>query len=254
MTQVHEFGLRSGVHRAAPPAARAAWASHPGNRRKVNDDRAAVGAGWAVVADGVGSVPGSDAAAEAAVAEFGARAAGIGSVTDAVAAVHAVNAHVLALVASGRLAPGVATTLVGAVVVPGGVVVVAVGDSPAWATDAAGARLVCGPRRRWDPVLQSFTLLAAIGAECPPDPEVAALPIGSGLRVVLASDGVLETEPDAPVPATVRAATGPDVVTAALRVVARTLAGPARDNVTVAVLDVGTPEFPGAARAAQRRA
>jgi serine/threonine protein phosphatase PrpC len=242
MTQLDDFRLRSGAHHAAPPAARAAWASHPGHRRPVNEDRAAVGDGWAVVADGVGSVPGSDAAAGVAVAEFGARAAGIRSAPDAVDAVRAVNARVLELVGAGDLAPGVATTLVGAVVVPGGVVVVGVGDSPAWALDGAGARLVCRPRRRWDPLLQSFTLLAAIGGERPPDPELAVLPSGDGLRVVLASDGVLETEPDSLVPATVRAATGPDVVTAALRVVARTLAGPARDNVTVAVLDVGAPQ------------
>jgi len=242
MPALDDFRLRAGQHLGVPPQGRAAWVSHPGHRRPANDDRAAVGAGWAVVADGVGSVPGSGAAAEVAVAEFGRLAPDIRSAADAATAIGRVNERVLSLVRAGRLAPDVATTLVGAVGLPDGVLVVGVGDSPAWALDAAGARLVCPPQRRWDPLLQSFTLLAAIGARRV-DPNVECLPVGAGLRLVLASDGVLEEEPDAAVPAAVLAAAGGDVATAARRVLARALEGPGTDNVTVAVLDVGAPQF-----------
>jgi serine/threonine protein phosphatase PrpC len=246
MSRVDDARLRAGAFGAPPPAGRGAWVSHPGHRRPSNDDRAAVGDGWAAVADGVGSIPGSGSAAEVAVAEFGARARGIASVADAVDAVRQVNDVVLAMARAGDLPPAVATTLVGAVATGSGVIVVGVGDSPAWSL-AGGAppdvRLVCAPQRRWDPLLQSFTLLQAIGAERPPEPNVAHVPVGEGVRIVLASDGVLEDEPGAAVPSAVAAAAAGDAPAAARAVLDHALRGSAADNVTVAVLDLGVPQF-----------
>jgi serine/threonine protein phosphatase PrpC len=241
MATVDDARLRAGDWLAASPGGRGAWVSHPGHRRTVNDDRAAVGGGWAAVADGVGSLPGSGAAAEVAVAEFGRLAPRIATAGDAVDAVHEIDARVRAMSRAGELPSHVATTLAGAVARPDGVVVVCVGDSPAWSLGAGGPRLLVRPQRRWDPLLQSFTLLNAVGSGRLRDPAVAAVPAGAGIRVVLATDGVLDDEPDADVPAALLAAAAGDVPAAARSVLEHVLRGPASDNVTVAVLDVGRP-------------
>ena len=247
MSRVDDARLRAGAFGAAPPAGRGAWVSHPGHRRPSNDDRAAVGDGWVAVADGVGSIAGSGEAAGVAVAEFGARAAGITSVADAVDVVRQVDELVHAMSRAGDLPPGVATTLVGAVAAGPGVIVVGLGDSPAWSLGGDGpavdVRLVCAPQRRWDPLLQSFTLLQAVGSGRPADPGVACVPVGDGVRLVLASDGVLEDEPGAEVPSAVREAAAGDAAAAARAVLDHVLRGRAPDNVTVAVLDVGVPRF-----------
>jgi serine/threonine protein phosphatase PrpC len=246
MATVDDARRRAGDWLAAAPSGRGAWVSHPGKRRAVNDDRAAVGGGWAAVADGVGSRPGSGAAAEAAVREFGRRAPRIATVVDAVDAVREIDERIRAMSRAGELAPDVATTLAGVVARPDGVVVVCVGDSPAWSLDAGGARLLTRPQRRWDPLLQSFTLLSAIGSGKLRDPAAVAVPAGAGIRVVLATDGVLDDEPGADVPAAVLAAGSGEVATAARRVLDHVLRGPADDNVTVAVFDLGRPGFDGA--------
>ena len=69
------------------------------------------------------------------------------------------------------------------------------------------------------------------------------MPVGDGVRLVLASDGVLEDEPGAEVPSAVREAAAGDAAAAARAVLDHVLRGRAPDNVTVAVLDVGVPRF-----------
>ena len=92
------------------------------------------------------------------------------------AAVQGAHDRVLDLVRQRRLPDGTATTLVAAVHLGDDVlVVVNVGDSPAWLLTPQGPRLLAQLHRRWDPLRRSFALLSAIGVGTVLEPSVCTL-------------------------------------------------------------------------------
>ena len=222
---------------------RAAWRSHTGYRRPSNDDRAALASGIAAVADGVGSTAGGGLAAQVAVAAFVAAATGARDEEEVREAALQAHGAVRRAASGGRLPREALTTLTAAVVVPGGVVVVNVGDSPAWLVGPAAPRHVTQLHRRWDPLLGAWLLSSALGGET--DPEVSSVllawPQEPTLRLVLATDGVLDSSRDPDPPARLHAGRLDDVRTAADRLVRDVLKGAATDNVTVAVLEADGP-------------
>jgi serine/threonine protein phosphatase PrpC len=225
-----------------------AWVSDIGHQRPRQEDRAAGGPNFVVVADGVGSIPGGGEAAQVAVGHFGALIAGAGSAEDVVAAVADTHALIVRLIERGTLPPNCATTLTAAVGLGGEVLIVNVGDSPGWVLEEGGARSLVRLHRRWDPFRQSFVLLSALGARDFGGPAVTVLTPTVRSRIVLASDGVLADPNDPDPPAVLGLARDGDVSSAARRVAAAVLAGAATDNLTVAVIDVG-PDRPAPALA-----
>jgi serine/threonine protein phosphatase PrpC len=216
-----------------------AWVSDIGHQPARQEDRAAVGANFVVVADGVGSMPGGAEAAQVAVGHFGALIVGAASANDVVTVVEETNALIIGLVARGTLPPNCATTLTAAVGIGTDVLIVNVGDSPGWLLDAAGPRSVVRLHRRWDPFRQSFVLLSALGTRGFSGPAVTTLTPSTRTRIVLASDGVVADPADPDPPEVLKLAQEGDVISAARRVTTAVLLGDATDNVTVAVLDIG---------------
>jgi serine/threonine protein phosphatase PrpC len=214
-----------------------AWVSDIGHQRPRQEDRAAGGPNFVVVADGVGSIPGGGEAAQVAVGHFGALIAGAGSAEDVVAAVADTHALIVRLIERGTLPPNCATTLTAAVGLGGEVLIVNVGDSPGWVLEEGGARSLVRLHRR-----------SALGARDFGGPAVTVLTPTVRSRIVLASDGVLADPNDPDPPAVLGLARDGDVSSAARRVAAAVLAGAATDNLTVAVIDVG-PDRPAPALA-----
>ncbi len=222
------------------PAFSSAWVSDVGHHRLRQDDRAAAGANFVAIADGVGSVPGGGEAAQVAVGHFAALITGAASEADVVAAFQETHRLLSRLITDGRLPAGCATTLTAAVRIGTGLVVANVGDSPGWLLDdVEGPRSVVRLHRRWDPFRESFVLLSALGGPEPGRPAITTLPADRALRLVLASDGIVDDATDPDPPRVLELAAGGDVAAAARRIADAVLAGPARDNLTVAVIDVG---------------
>ena len=224
---------------AAAPAMSSAWVSDIGHGRTRQEDRAAVGSNFVVVADGVGSVPGGGEAAQVAVGHFCALIVGAGSAQDVVAAVEDTHALIVRLTERGVLPPKCATTLTAAVGIGSEVLIVNVGDSPGWVLADDGARSIVRLHRRWDPFRQSFVLLSALGAKDFSAPAVTTLTPAGRTRIVLASDGVVADPTDPDPPEVLELARAGEVGPAARRVVDAVLHGVAQDNLTVAVIDVG---------------
>lgn len=216
-----------------------AWVSDIGHQRSRQDDRAAVGADFAVVADGVGSVPGGGDAAQVAVGHFAALIGGARSEADVTTAVEETHALIVRRIREGSLPPDCATTLTAAVRIDRRILIVNVGDSPGWLLDAEGPRSVVRLHRRWDPFRESFVLLSALGGARFGGPAITALTPSTRIRLVLASDGVISDPADPDPPAELELARTGEVSAAARRVTEAVLRGAAPDNVTVAVIDVG---------------
>jgi PPM family protein phosphatase len=224
-----------------------AWVSDIGHQRTRQEDRAAAGPNFVVVADGVGSTPGGAEAAQVAVGHFCALMAGAEAASDVVAAVENTHALIVRLIESQALPPNCATTLTAAVSLGAEVLIVNVGDSPGWQLDEDGAHSIVRLHRRWDPFRQSFVLLSALGAKDFSGPTVTTLTPTVRTRIVLASDGVIADAADPDPPEVLNLAREADVTTAARRVAAAVLLGDALDNLTVAVVDIG-PTGPGSVR------
>jgi len=224
---------------AAPPAMSSAWVSDIGHQRPRQEDRAAAGSNFMVVADGVGSIPGGGEAAQVAVGQFCALIVRAQSAVDVVAAVEDTHALIVRLIERGTLPPNCATTLTAAVNLGSEVLIVNVGDSPGWLLEDDGARSIVRLHRRWDPFRQSFVLLSALGAKDFSAPAITTLTPIVRTRLVLASDGVVADPADPDPPQVLDLAREGDVITAARRVAAGVLDGSAMDNLTVAVVDIG---------------
>jgi PPM family protein phosphatase len=219
-----------------------AWVSDIGHQRTRQEDRAAVGANFVVVADGVGSIPGGGEAAQVAVGYFCALITAARSPADVVAAVDETHALIVRLIERGTLPPNCATTLTAAVSIGAEVLIVNVGDSPGWLLEDDGARSIVRLHRRWDPFRQSFVLLSALGAKDFSGPAVTTLTPTVRTRIVLASDGVIADPADPDPPEVLGLAREGDVISAARRVATAVLLGDALDNLTVAVIDIGPDE------------
>jgi serine/threonine protein phosphatase PrpC len=216
-----------------------AWVSDIGRQRSRQDDRAAVGADFAVLADGVGSVPGGGEAAQVAVGHFAAAIVGASSRADVTAAVEQTHRLIVRRTRDGSLPPDCATTLTAAVRIDQEILIVNVGDSPGWLLTEDGPQSVVRLHRRWDPFRESFVLLSALGGSRFDGPALTTLPVTSRIRLVLARDGVIDDPADPDPPAALELARAGEATTAARRVTEAVLLGAAADNVTVAVIDVG---------------
>jgi protein phosphatase len=222
---------------------RAAWVSDVGKLRLENQDRVLAGLNALAVADGVGSAPGSAETADFVVRAFLELVASATDETDVLDAVHTLQSRIAASIDIGELPPQGATTLTAAVHCGEDLVVVNVGDSPAWLMNATGPRSLIRAQRRWDPFQQSYVLLSALGPSGLGAVASTLVVIDRPIRLVLASDGVLDpAEPDRFPDALLDARRGslPEVVRRILR---KTLDGAAGDNITVAVVDVGPEEI-----------
>jgi len=221
----------------------AAWCSHTGHVRASNDDRATVGRNYAAVADGVGGSADGAGAAATAIEQFAALAASATSEQDVIDAVSAAHEAILRKQRDGALAFGAATTLLAAVALDTGLLVANVGDSVAWLADNHGhlARATT-PQRRWDPIRQRYVLLQALGAGDTCSPETLLVSWSDVACVVLATDGVLAPSGDAEPLVRYALAKGGGASELCRHVVDAILAGPANDNITVAVVRVRARE------------
>jgi serine/threonine protein phosphatase PrpC len=231
-----------GSWQTVAPAMSSAWVSDVGHHRTSQQDRAMAGANFVAIADGVGSVPGGGEAAQVAVGHFAALITGACSSDDVVAAFQQTHELIVRLTEEGTLPPGCATTLTTAVRIDDSVVIANVGDSPGWLLEDDGPRSVVRLHRRWDPFRESFVLLSALGSADFGGPALTTVIPRSAVRLVLASDGIVEDATDPDPPRVLDLARDGDAATAARRIADAVLAGPARDNLTVAVIDVGLPE------------
>lgn len=218
----------------------AAWASHRGRVRSDNHDRAALGRRFAMVADGVGSTAGGGMAAAFVVRELSPRWTRARTAAEIESSVWSVQHRLLRLIGSRRLPAGSATTLVGACRVGSELVTVSVGDSVIWQTQEGDPpQRLNRAQATWDPFRQGYVLTAALGMDPLPQIQVSSLPSTPGTRIVLASDGILRPPAtDQDLLEETGRAFSPDPLAACLGLVRRTLASPARDNVTVAVVDL----------------
>lgn len=234
---------------------RTALRSVTGAHRATNQDSAAAGPGFALVADGVGGHAGGDVASRAAARAVTAAVAG----TDVAACdddglrglVVQANAAVAERGTDPRLA-GLATTFTGLFVGPQDLRVAHVGDSRAYLVHGGEGRRVTHddsyvqllvdagslpPEDAWWHPQRNLLLHSLAGV--PEDVEhlwllhVDATP---GDRWLLCSDGLTDYVPEDAVLATLAAAA--DVEDAADALIAAALAADARDNVTVVVSDV----------------
>jgi protein phosphatase len=221
-----------------------AWVSHIGHRRSDQEDRAAAGKNFVVIADGVGSVPGGGEAAQVAVGHFSARITGARSESDIVATFQETHDLIVRLADQGVLPPGCATTLTAAIHIGDTLMIANIGDSPGWLLDQDGPRNVVRLHRRWDPFRQSFVLLSALGTGDFTAPTVTAVSLTSAKRVVLASDGIITDPADPEPPQILTLALDGDTTEVVHRIADAVLQGPALDNLTIAVIDIG-PAGPG---------
>lgn len=227
-----------------------------GEHRPGNQDSAGCARAWAFVADGVGGNAGGDVASGTVVHRLADLLAGVDpaalpaeGLRDVVAAANADLA--LGVRARPELA-GMATTLTGVVCGDDELRLVHVGDSRAYLLrDGAGRRV-----SRDDSLVQLLVEAGLIDpadafahprrnvivhclAGRPTDPAhvtVQAVPARPGDRWLLASDGLTDFVPEADVLGLLGAHPDPEQVADAL--VAAALHADARDNVTVAVVDV----------------
>lgn len=226
--------------------------------RAEDQDRWAVGPGWAVVCDGVGGHAGGAVAAQTALDVVTAHLTGGSPATVAAAerilreaAVDA-NAAVVAGRAGGAGVADMATTLTAAVAVPGRDrarrwVVLQVGDSPAWRVGPAAARSITWDHNLVGELVRSGALdpadavghrgrnvvTRALGTAATVEPELFTVALDPGEALVLASDGLSDVAgPDLAIPV---CATAPDAGAAAHALVALALARGTMDNVTVVV-------------------
>lgn len=239
---------------ALPAAAR----TDVGGHREHNEDAAHVAGGWWVVADGMGGHEGGEVAS--ALAVDAAREVLEPAFADGLPSTHAVDG---ALRESVRLAGerlrrrgveepalvDMGTTMVAAALAADGVLVACLGDSRAYLlVDGALTRLT-----RDDNVAEEMLALGMISAEQaqthpgqyqltkaitaydPQVPEPAIVRLAARGRLMLCSDGLTGELGDETI-AGLLAAGGPDDAAEAL--VAAAVRAPARDNVTVVVVDL----------------
>lgn len=226
--------------------------------RPEDQDRWAVGPGWAVVCDGVGGHAGGAVAAQTALDVVASHLAdgppASGATAERILREAATDANTA--VAEGRRAgPGVAdmaTTLTAALAVAGRGggrrwIVLQVGDSPAWLVGPSSARSITWDHNLVGDLVRAGALTPdeavghrgrhvvtrALGIGATVEPEVFTVDVPPGASLVLATDGLSDVAgPDAAVPGCAEAA---DAGAAARALVALALARGTRDNVTVVV-------------------
>ena len=233
----------------APPAWRAGGATHPGHRRAANEDAFGIHPRVVAVADGMGGHRAGEVASRLAIETLGAAdpsaLATERDVRDLVTAAHE------RIVAAGAdpAATGLGTTLVGVAALDDGrVAVFHVGDTRCYrfahgtltlATrdhtpvqeliDAGGL----DPRdARRHPLRNVVT--RALGVELGDGPDITVLPSSFG-RLLLCSDGLWGSLEVGTIGRVLAGIADPQA--AADRLVELALAGPARDNITAAVVD-----------------
>jgi serine/threonine protein phosphatase PrpC len=221
--------------------------------RADNQDRAAVGPGWAVVSDGAGGHRGGARAAELTVEAVTATFAGAGAREPAQLdrAVQRANEAVR----QGRDDPEVPTMAATVTIALAGTVsgtgstwwLTNVGDSPAWRVGPDGAvsllpadnvaaelvrvGMITEEEAASHPGRHQIT--RAVGGLTGPERTPVAVDLGPGECLVLASDGILALDTDA-LAAIVTAGTSAQEIASAL--VAGALAADVTDNVTVVVV------------------
>ena len=251
------------------PRLRHGLASHPGRRRLINEDAAAVDArrGLFVVCDGIGGQPSGEAASNLACRALGhwlsrrirrRRALDPASLqallTEGVARISA-EMHRLAHGRPGL--GGMGCTLVAALVDARSVFVVHAGDSRAYllrggalrpltrdhtrmvARSLVAARLRPGVDGEDGEDGERRLLLEYVGSSRPLRPEVRAVPLRPGDRLLLCTDGLSDPLDDAAVAAVLRAEPDPAAASVALVDAANRAGGP--DNVTAVVVDYAGP-------------
>lgn len=226
-----------------------------GRRRRTNEDAVLVGRQIWAVADGMGGHAAGDIAADLVVSRLRRLdAEPVLHPTDVVAAVHRANADVLGYAEQHSEAEGLGSTVTG-------VASVMVGGEPHWAVFNVGDSRVY---RHWRGALTRITvdhseteeLLASgritasqarthssrhvitrsVGTPQPPLVDVRLLPVTPGERLLLCSDGLTSELTDRQIGAVLGSVPDPDDAAAAL--VAAVLRTPARDNVSVVIINV----------------
>ena len=242
-------------------------ATDTGRLRQQNEDAAHAGPGVYVVADGMGGHNAGEVASAIAVSAlreaYPARAADAGTF---VAEIEGINAAIHRSAAADRDRRGMGTTLAALAVVPAptavadgsatlaetaAAVVANVGDSRTYLMRDGSLRQVSVDHSYVQELLTEGLINAdeartharrnivtrALGIEDRVAVDSWTIPLVSGDRFVLCSDGLVDEVDDAEILATLREE--PDPERAAARLVAAANANGGRDNVTVVVVDVG---------------
>lgn len=236
-------------------ALRVSAVTHPGLVRAHNEDCLAVpgwtAAGeadrwsgtaaadgfWAVLADGMGGHAAGAVASRIAVETLVRLIPGVRAEGRITPIVEAANGALYAAMADGRGAPGMGTTIVGAVFVEGEVILFNVGDSRAYLFEAGRPvwRSPDDTPEEGRPGHRSHALTACLGGHrmrYPLHPHVARLPFGEGTCLLLCSDGLTDMLPDEAIAAVLERETeapGEALLAAAL-------AAGGEDNVSVVVI------------------
>lgn len=232
---------------ASRPVVRAGWATSPGHRRTANEDALLTGPHWYAVADGMGGHLAGDVASTITVDVLAGHAAPVTTTEGIRRALRDATATVHAAATGPRL--GMATTVVGVAPLEGGsVAVFHVGDSRCYRLLHGELTLVTSDHTHVRELVQAGVITPgdaeshplrnvvtrAVGLADDVDVDVLVLerPVG---RLLLCSDGLSgELAPHR----IGRVLAGiPDPQDAADRLVELVLDGPARDNISVIVLD-----------------
>ena len=240
------------------PALRTALRSAVGAHRTTNQDAAGASPRCAVVADGVGGRAAGDVASASVTRTVLDALTAPGAARDAMlpdslrAVVAEANAGLARLSAGDLTLVGMATTFTAIVCVEGAVLVAHVGDSRAYLVHAGAGRRVTrddslvqelvdqgsvSPADAWQHPHRNIILWSLSGD--PADPRhlaVHLVPTAPGDRWLLASDGLTDYVAESVVLDVL--AGEPDGEVAADRLMSLALAADARDNVTLAVVDV----------------
>lgn len=251
-------------------------ATDTGRLRQQNEDAAHAGPGVYVVADGMGGHNAGEVASAIAVSAlreaYPARAADAGSF---VAEIEGINAAIHRSAAVDRDRRGMGTTLAALAVVPpptvaddgaatlaegASAVVANVGDSRTYLMRDGSLRQVSVDHSYVQELLTEGLINAdeartharrnivtrALGIEDRVAVDSWTIPLVSGDRFVLCSDGLVDEVDDAEILSTLR--DEPDPERAAARLVAAANSHGGRDNVTVVVVDVGGDDAPARVR------
>jgi serine/threonine protein phosphatase PrpC len=228
------------------------WASAVGGRPD-NQDRCAVGPGWAVVSDGIGGHPGGRRAADVAVTAASAalRDAGAASSEAVLDAVARANDAVRRARDQEPELAGMGATVTAAMGAGDRWFVANLGDSPAWLVRSDDAELLTEIHnlagemvRRGELDLSeadshpgSRVLLRGAGLEEVALPALREVTVAPGDRLVLASDGLAGGIGEEEMRATVVPG-GRSAAVDARRLVDAAVAGGSTDNVTAVVIRI----------------
>jgi len=239
--------------RPAPATIRSGWATSTGHRRTRNEDAVLAGPFWFAVADGMGGHQAGDVAATIAVDVLAGHAAGVDEAEVITTAIRHSIADADRTIRHAATGPrlGMGTTIVGVAPIEGGrMAVFHVGDSRCYRLLDGGLELLTTDHTQVQELVDlgqldraavarhplRHVITRSLGGGITATPEIAILepPVG---RLLLCSDGLSgELSPSAIGHVLSSEA---DPASAARHLIDLVLEGPAPDNVTAVVVDVG---------------